>query len=129
MRQLDPYFTLEFPLFKIFVEIGGTLNVEIDSEYPKKDIRGEGVIRFESDKIPPMKNQAGRPYPREGYTFIPIYKIQDEIVCAYIYSPDGTCNPDNVIEIMADFKIRDKYNLNNGDTITFEVYVPDSNNR
>ncbi len=121
MKQLEEIFSKKMPRFNEFSEIGGTLNLEISEKYPKKTIRGDGIIRFDENEIPELKNQNGEEYPKEGFTFIPIYKIQDEEVFAYIYSPDSSCNSDKIIEVMANFKIRVRYSLKDNDIITVET--------
>lgn len=123
MRQLEYVFSKKIPKFNEFSKIGGTLNLEIKDKYPKKTIRGDGIIRFDANEIPIMRNQQGDKYPNEGFTFIPIYKIQSEEVFAYIYSPDCSCNPDTIIEIMTNFKIRSKYGLSDDDIIFVETII------
>lgn len=122
IKQLADIFKKKIPTFDDFSKIGGTLNIKLQDAYPKKIIQGSEVIRFESNDIPKMRNQNGYEYPEEGFTFIPVYKIQGEETSGYIYSPDCTANTDDII-VMANFKIRDKYNLKDGDYLSIETII------
>jgi CTP-dependent riboflavin kinase len=131
MKQLEDIFSQKILNFSDFVKAGGTLNIELDPSihYPKKTIRGNRIIRFEPEEVAKTKNPPpqGKNYPREGFTFIPVFAIQGEPTEDFIYSPDETCNPDNVIEVIAKFNIREEYKLTNGDRISITTLINEKN--
>ncbi len=96
----------------------GTLNVELQ-EHINPPYNFPGTITFNKKEIPKFP---GENYPDEGFTFIPIKTINsDKSLKAYVWRPEGTCHPPNIIEIIANVCLREKFNLSEDAEIKIEL--------
>ncbi len=91
-----------------FVPYPGTLNVIVDKQY--------------LDEISEIKNSCKNVIkPDEGFGAVKYIKakLNDEIEGAIVF-PAKTTHDENYLEFIAEEKIREKFNLNDGDIVSLE---------
>ena len=102
------FYTKEFKKNLGFIPYPGTLNVIVD----------EGYL----DEINEIKNSCQNLIkPDEGFGAVKYIeaKLNDEVVGAIVF-PAKTTHEENYLEFIAENKLRDELNLNDGDVVSLE---------
>ncbi len=94
------------------------MNLELET-YIVPPYNFEGTIYFDKTEIPKFQ---GENYPDEGFTFIPIKSINgDKGLKSFVWKPEGTCHAQNIVEIIANINLREKFNLSDDSEIEIEL--------
>lgn len=105
------FYTKEFDKNLGFIPFPGTLNVIVSEEY--------------LDEINEIKDSCENLIkPDEGFGAVKYIeaKLNDEISGAIVF-PAKTTHDENYLEFIAEDKLRDKLNLNDGDVVFIEFWI------